>query len=111
MIRIDENQESIARIRMAVDRHDEGIRRRSAELDKSDGGELPAPITTQGHWAIGSRQRKIDLGLYEEQHSENPAFRSFSSRLISFFREVLDSDKQLSKHFHVGKAIFYSVSS
>jgi len=104
MVRIDENQEAIARIRMAVNSHDKEVQRMNDELDKSDGEQLPPPTRTQAHWAVGSRQRKIELGLYEEQNSDNPAFRRFGSRLLSFFQETLNSDTQLRPPFHVSNS-------
>ncbi|KIJ37767.1 hypothetical protein M422DRAFT_259605 [Sphaerobolus stellatus SS14] len=43
VVRIDENQEVIARIRMYVDLHDKENQRRLQELDESDGGPQLTP--------------------------------------------------------------------
>ena len=51
---------------MAVDIHDEEIRRRDAKLDKYN-GKVPLLTKTQGYWPLGSRQRKMELGLYMKE--------------------------------------------
>ncbi|KIJ52257.1 hypothetical protein M422DRAFT_129242, partial [Sphaerobolus stellatus SS14] len=54
MVCIDENQEAIARISMAVNSYDESQRAKNLEENENDGGEAPEPVITEGHWKLGA---------------------------------------------------------
>ncbi|KIJ25403.1 hypothetical protein M422DRAFT_273649 [Sphaerobolus stellatus SS14] len=92
MVKIDENQEVIARIRMAVDRFDALTSLEREELDSTDGGPLVSPSETEAHWALGSPLSKCDPNRLEEANSQHPGFRRFTMRLTEFLSEVSDPE-------------------
>ncbi|KAF8585398.1 hypothetical protein K439DRAFT_1615941 [Ramaria rubella] len=60
MVRIDENQEAMARIRTAIDLHDKWLQQASAAENATNDGELPPePEHSDQHWALGARQKKV----------------------------------------------------
>jgi hypothetical protein len=105
MTRIDENQEVIARIRLALNCYLEHGRQQQIDLDHTDGGVVPPPIKSENHWAVGARLRRTSLHDYEETQRGNPAFRQLAARLVSFFQEVLAEESQLSLPFSVSRIL------
>jgi hypothetical protein len=97
MVRIDENQEVIARIRMYVDLQDETIAQELATMNEADGGGVPPPVTeNNNHWAVGSPLRTIVISEFQEEHQSDSVFRNFEVALESFLCEVIDeSDRPL----------------
>ncbi|KIJ44791.1 hypothetical protein M422DRAFT_251780 [Sphaerobolus stellatus SS14] len=96
--RYDENQEVIARIRMAVDRLDAQSSLEREELDSTDGGPLASPSETEAHWALGSPLSKCDPKRLEEANSQHPGFHRFTTRLTEFLSEVSDPEHRHWKH-------------
>ncbi|KIJ31105.1 hypothetical protein M422DRAFT_267313 [Sphaerobolus stellatus SS14] len=92
MLKIDENQEVIARIRMSVDRLDAQSSLEREELDSTDDGPLASPSETEAHWALGSPLSKCDPDRVEEANSQHPGFRRVTTRLTEFLSEVTDPE-------------------
>ncbi|TFK47051.1 hypothetical protein OE88DRAFT_1774381 [Heliocybe sulcata] len=103
MSAIDETQEAIARIRMAVDKADEVQSRRMAEDD--DELEDDAPANGEGmvdegspngnlcHWSFGAPAGGwTNSRLWEERASDHDQFRSFDSRLRTFLASALPDE-------------------
>ncbi|KIJ44427.1 hypothetical protein M422DRAFT_252026 [Sphaerobolus stellatus SS14] len=93
VVRINENQEVIARIRMYVDLHDKENQRRLQELDESDGGHQLTPTEGREHWAIGSPLKPINVCQFELSKKDNPAFRHFTRQLTDFLQETIGGDE------------------
>jgi len=50
MVKIDENQEGIVRIQMAVDIHDLAVAKILAEETENNGDALPSAVLHGSHW-------------------------------------------------------------
>jgi len=101
MVRIDKNQEGIAYIRMSVDTSDQIRRRTEASSDETDGAPQPNTMKVQGHWAIGSQKRKVQLSKYQEMHKDNLAFTHFTTKLLQFLDDALPADSVMTLPFEV----------
>ncbi|KIJ48583.1 hypothetical protein M422DRAFT_162395 [Sphaerobolus stellatus SS14] len=92
MTRIDENQEAIARITMAVEQYDSSKVILNQEETENDGEEAPPPVVEGNHWKLGSPLPRVSAREWEISEGANPAFRHFESKLIAFLVEVLAED-------------------
>ena len=107
MAKIDENQEAIARIRLAVDDYDRECRERheqpsADELpdDSESLASLPSQKATaegphEKSWSFGGRQPIRTALDVEESTKSNPVYRDFSRRLHSFLLEHLKDEAAL----------------
>lgn len=122
MARVDEGQEAIARIRMAVTAYD--LRCNSAhrqetatevtdgdstssdvEPELDDGAQADTTLNSDGGsasklpstWAFGSPENLISMSRMEETSRGNVAYRDFSKRLLAFLVEHIPGEgEQLS---------------
>ena len=93
MVRIDENQEAVALIRMAIDDYNYS---QTSEVDFEDSAnKLPTEPDSESyglseqHWTLGSRSgTQLDSRAVEECLApSNPNFVSFDQRLRSFIAD------------------------
>jgi len=89
MVRIDENQEAIARIRLSVDLYDAARLAAIQEQNENDGEELPVAVVEGVHWKLGSPLQLITAREWEKQETSRLAFRNFEVRLVCFLQEYL----------------------
>ncbi|KAJ7076269.1 hypothetical protein B0H15DRAFT_805714 [Mycena belliarum] len=89
MVRIDETQEAIARIRMAIDNFDKA---QDEESDKAD--ETPVDPQSTAHWAFGAPVpgRLMNSRALEEANNGSLAFRNFDFRLRQFISDTFPED-------------------
>lgn len=93
MARIDENQEAIARIRMAVD-DDDKARARQAKLGTDDGETISREPEQSKHWSFGSpsgtrlNSRALERNLAATDHN----YASFDERLRCFITETIPEE-------------------
>ncbi|KIJ50559.1 hypothetical protein M422DRAFT_245175 [Sphaerobolus stellatus SS14] len=92
MVRIDENQEAIARITMAVEHYDRSKEALIEEEIENDGEEASIPVIEGDHWKLGSPLRRISAREWETVEAGHPAFRRFEARLIEFLDQFLPVD-------------------
>jgi len=59
MIKIDENQEAIAHIKMVIDPHDLATARILEEENENDGGAPPESLIAGSHWKLGSPMKMV----------------------------------------------------
>jgi hypothetical protein len=87
MVRIDENQEAIARIRMAID-NDNRARTLQAQpgVEDCELAESPELYSDQRHWTFGSPNgRRLDSREVERHSAPTDRdFISFDERLCTF---------------------------
>jgi hypothetical protein len=102
MLRIDENQEVMARIRMYVDMYDSEIRQIIKELNETDGDPPPKPTERQDNWALGSPLRIVYLDDFYDQNRKRPGFNSFPRELSKFLAENVATEKRPSEPYKVG---------
>jgi len=93
MVKIDENQEGIVRIQMAVDIHDLAVARILAEETENNGDTLPSAILHGSHWKLGSPLKMITAQEGERQKSTELAVRHFEAKPISFLQEHLPGEQ------------------
>lgn len=94
MARIDENQEAIARIRMAIDNYDRARRHLDAEEDEiPDDEELHKSVMDERHWSLGAPEKKT-IAKNLEQGFRQPSrfFRHFDRNLRSFLQKHITAD-------------------
>lgn len=101
MVREDECQEAISRIRMAVDRYDaEQVAKRKEEEDDAS-ADTPAHwssgrsiSSTNTHWSFGSRcpGRKEDSRYLSECFLGDRDFKGFDEKLRTFLIEVFPKE-------------------
>ena len=89
MAQIDENQEAIAGITMAVDLYDASQRSIAREETENDGAESPPAIIEGEHWKLGAPLKRISARDWELLEGGNAAFRCFETRLTAFLAEYL----------------------
>ncbi|KAJ7642628.1 hypothetical protein DFH06DRAFT_1097369 [Mycena polygramma] len=79
---MDENEETMARIQMAVDDW-----HKSQEQDEKD--PILKPSTTQSsvHWRLGSAERRVTTVRMEAANGSNPVFRDFNWRLREYLAQ------------------------
>jgi len=92
MVRIDENQEAIAQIRMAIDNDT----RSRAPNDIGEDPELVSKCDSREqsgvHWRLGSQYVvRLNTAELEWKFSSNYNFHDFDGRLRSFISENLPS--------------------
>ncbi|KIJ43728.1 hypothetical protein M422DRAFT_169582, partial [Sphaerobolus stellatus SS14] len=94
MVRIDENQEAIARITMAVEHYDRAKEALTEEENENDGEEAPIAVIEGDHWKLGSPLRRISAREWEtaELGAGNSAFCRFESNLTKFLNDYLPAD-------------------
>jgi len=92
MVKIDENQEAIAQIRMAVDNDTKS----RAPNDTIEEQEVTSEVSLEQlskHWRLGSRngvrQNSVEL---EQKYSSDHDFHEFDGRLRSFISDNFPSD-------------------
>jgi hypothetical protein len=98
MVRIDETQEAIARIRMTIDNHDKAIieaaqagsSANTGEDEKEDEDESPVDPQATDHWTFGAPVpgRLINSRAIEDMEGRTPPFKNFDMRLRLFISET-----------------------
>ncbi|KZT29211.1 hypothetical protein NEOLEDRAFT_1086238 [Neolentinus lepideus HHB14362 ss-1] len=98
MVRIDENQEAMAHIRMAVN-DDASARSRKAHADEQDDddfedhGAMIDQRSESQHWALGAPDGSwTNSRLWEELAADKEVFRSFDTRLRNFISSALPDE-------------------
>ncbi|KAJ6485311.1 hypothetical protein C8R47DRAFT_1016572 [Mycena vitilis] len=77
----DENEEAMARIKMAVDEW----RKSQDDPDVDDSErELITQSAPGAHWSLGSPDRVVSIHRLERENDQNPAFRNFNMRLREY---------------------------
>ncbi|KAJ7119998.1 hypothetical protein C8R46DRAFT_1149767 [Mycena filopes] len=92
MVRVDETQEAIARIRMHLNNYDRA-QRKSQDLDE-DVDETPVDTHDGAHWAFGAPVpgRLLNSRALEENHPHSAAFQNFDFRLRLFIAETFPEE-------------------
>ncbi|KAF7332654.1 hypothetical protein MKEN_00148200 [Mycena kentingensis (nom. inval.)] len=107
----DEEQEAVARTRLAVDDffkrlrgeargtgdEEDDLRRESAQFRDGSTRKIPRsklkPASTADNWVLGSTYRYGDSRSYEDLHEPNdPAYRDFDPRLRRFLRDAFPDE-------------------
>ncbi|KIJ23362.1 hypothetical protein M422DRAFT_276077 [Sphaerobolus stellatus SS14] len=101
MTQIDENQEAIARIRTAVNTHDQLMAANLQEQDMTNGDGCPTPVVSKNHWALGSPLHSISAKKYALQYVGTLGFRNFEKKLLSFLSEHIDAPENLLEPLHI----------
>ena len=96
MVKIDENQEAIAAIRMAVDNYDKAMQDEAPEDDEiPEPSELVQFNVAQRLWAFGAPERTTTAKALEQgvfaQHPDS-LFHHLDTRLKAFLREHVSID-------------------
>ncbi|KAJ7672087.1 hypothetical protein B0H17DRAFT_1141248 [Mycena rosella] len=79
--RQDENEEPMARIKMAVD---EWLKNQTdSDIDASE-RELITSLVSTAHWKLGSPDRTVSVHRIEAEKRGNPVFRNFNARLREY---------------------------
>jgi hypothetical protein len=94
MVRIDETQEAIARIRMAIDDNNKARAAALGILDNLD-TEEHGPQDSDSHWSFGSPGPQLDSRQFEEHvnsRERGQEFRLFNARLQDFIARVFPQD-------------------
>jgi len=86
MVRIDENQEAIARIRMSVDIFDSARAAEISQQNDNDGEAPPDTIVEGSHWKLGARLRLTT-------EISNLAFRHFEKNFLAFLKEHIPGEE------------------
>ncbi|KAK7027134.1 hypothetical protein R3P38DRAFT_3315461 [Favolaschia claudopus] len=86
MDRIDETQETIARIRMNIDNYDKSL---EAHDGDNTVDETPVDAQNSAHWAFGAPVpgHLLNSHALQELNRESPLFRDFDYRLRQFISE------------------------
>ncbi|GJJ13982.1 hypothetical protein Clacol_008239 [Clathrus columnatus] len=85
MTRIDENQEAIARITLAVNNYDTSQRLPTQVQADNDGEEPSQPVKEGDYWKLGSTLRRItakDLGISRIQAGSFSSLREETQRIL-----------------------------
>jgi hypothetical protein len=99
MVKIDENQEVIAQIRMAVDNYDNT--QRLEEFEDTADEELPGSNVSflsgigGSHWKLGAPDHATTSKLLQNDMFKTKTsrfFQNFDSKLKSFLREHVSDD-------------------
>jgi hypothetical protein len=96
MAKIDENQEAVAKIRMAVDNYDKAIQEQQPERHElPNPSELSCFNSGQRLWAFGSLESVTTAKVLEQtaftRHPDS-LFRHLDSRLKAFLRTHVSAD-------------------
>ncbi|KAF8522668.1 hypothetical protein JB92DRAFT_2827536 [Gautieria morchelliformis] len=93
MTRIDENQEAIARIRMAIDAYEKELKDRNAEAEEEKKAQHNTQAAQpQGHWKLGSPEKHTTSMKLEESNKGNMVFQNFHKNLLGFLRHIFPED-------------------
>jgi hypothetical protein len=97
MVRIDENQEAIACIRMDIDAADAELKIQAIEVDATELKEVRRDQQTaqvlQGHWKLGSPQKHTTTKHVEAKFENDRAFRGFQKNLFAYLHKNLPGEK------------------
>ncbi|KAJ7263308.1 hypothetical protein C8J57DRAFT_1070690 [Mycena rebaudengoi] len=77
----DENEEAMARIKMAVD---EWLKNQEDSDIVDSERELMAQSVSTAHWSLGSPDRHVSVHRIETEKRGNPSFRNFNMRLREY---------------------------
>ncbi|KAF8585351.1 hypothetical protein K439DRAFT_1615996 [Ramaria rubella] len=90
--RINEYQEAIPCIRMAVDAYDAELKEQTGELESKEKQKITSPSEQQGHWKLGaSEKHKTSKGI-EVKNKGSLAFKNFHRNLVAFLRETCPTE-------------------
>ena len=100
MVRIDENQEAVARIRLTINEHDARRRQDEAELNdhsdevelSGDGEKADEPLDSDRHWKLRSPDKLSLAAQLPDAKREDPMFHKFESKLRDFFTHYVPDD-------------------
>ncbi|KAF8587172.1 hypothetical protein K439DRAFT_1645943 [Ramaria rubella] len=92
MVTIDENQEAVACIRMAVDAYDMAAKEEAAEIGR-DEKPKDTPSAPVGHWKLGSPDKHTTVKQIEDNNKGNVVFRGFSRNLMVFLHESFPNEQ------------------
>lgn len=97
MVRIDENQEAVAQIRMFVDQFD------TARESLNDEDLADEVIAREGHliennYSLGSRSATMKLSMVETHHRKDSNFSHFASKLLEFMDEIPQEQRPSIDH-------------
>ncbi|KAF8520305.1 hypothetical protein JB92DRAFT_3285845 [Gautieria morchelliformis] len=93
MTRIDEDQEAIASIYMAVDAYDLELQSQIEEgTESQDYRKRKKQQQSQGHWRLGSQQKGTTTQKLMTTFQDKSAFRNFHKNLIGYLRETFSED-------------------
>ncbi|KAF8577038.1 hypothetical protein K439DRAFT_1622385 [Ramaria rubella] len=93
MTHIDENQEAIGCIRMAVDAYDAELKEQTGEIELQEKRKITSSSEPQGHWKLGAPEKHKTSKEIETDKKGNPTFRNFHKNLVAFLREICPSEK------------------
>jgi hypothetical protein len=95
MAQIDENQEVIASIRMAVDNYDKTRQLKDADDKKiPDEDEHARSDTKKHHWSVGAPEHSTTAKSLKQEFQHKPSrfFQQFDTKLKSFLRKHISAD-------------------
>lgn len=95
MAKINENQEVVARIRMAINEYDEISRHHIVKDASPDEVPEPAEEMQQRHWKLGTPDLMTTAKIFEKEVSggrSQSVYRTFEAKLKSFLRENVSPD-------------------
>ncbi|KAF8584403.1 hypothetical protein K439DRAFT_1646930 [Ramaria rubella] len=92
MVTIDENQEAVACIQMAVDAYDMAAKEEAAEIGR-DEKPKDTPSAPVGHWKLGSPDKHTTVKQIEDNNKGNVVFRGFSRNLMVFLHESFPNEQ------------------
>jgi hypothetical protein len=75
---LDENEESMARLKMAIDEW----RQSQTEIEELD--LIDSAHDSAAHWKLGSQESRVSPHSLETSMASSPAFRSFNMRLREY---------------------------
>lgn len=101
MTRIDENQEVIARITLAVHEYDRAEQMAAEEQADNDGDKPPLPVLASSHWKLGSPKPTVSAEQWELDAIGRHPFNHFESRLRAFLTEFLPDNERPSDSIKV----------
>ncbi|KAF8527226.1 hypothetical protein JB92DRAFT_3081531 [Gautieria morchelliformis] len=89
MTRIDENQEAIAHIGMAIDAYEKELKDRNAEAEEEKKAQHNTQAAQpQGHWKLGSPEKHTTGTKLKESNKGNMVFQNFHKNLLGFLRHI-----------------------
>lgn len=95
MTQIDENQEAIARIHLAVKEYDSARQKEEEEQINNDGDKAPPPVAEGNHWKLGSDLPRISAEKWEDVKApKDQTFHHFERRLREFLTAQLLPQEQ-----------------
>jgi hypothetical protein len=91
MVRIDENQEAIACIRMDIDAADAELKSQAIEVDAVRQDQQTAQVL-QGHWKLGSPQKHTTTKHIEAKFENDWAFQGFQKNLFAYLHKNIPGE-------------------